>query len=405
MSNKVILALIVPAFFLFVACDTKSSSADDPFSYLVSERFNRTVTQQQLEFFWNAAGQPGATQYIAHDVDIYRIVYNTTDIQGRSVEASGAILVPKGFDSPGLMSIQHATIFSNDEAPSVDRGLSVVARKAIFSSAGYIAFLPDYLGYGITSEMLHPYQQKESLASASYDMMRAGLEFLELKGLPGAGEPVHLIGYSEGAYASLALAQKLETSGSAVTPGLVSMGAPIFDLSATMDYIIDNLEEPMECVACYAYFLYTYHQLYDFPLPLSDYFNSPYDQRIADGLFSGENSADFVRSQLPDGADELFNPSFIDRYLIGGEPELRAAVAENDLFYVPNAPVLLVHGDADGVAPIFNSDDFEARALAGGKSNLEYLRPEGVTHGTGIFPWGLGTLDALGVRTKMVVMN
>jgi pimeloyl-ACP methyl ester carboxylesterase len=405
MLKKGLLALIAPALFLFVSCDTKSSSADDPFSYLVSERFNRTVTQQQLEFFWNAAGQPEASQYISYDVEIYRIVYNTTDIEGRPVEASGAILVPKGIDNPGLMSIQHATIFSNDEAPSVDRGISVVARKSIFSSAGYIAFLPDYLGYGSTSSMLHPYQQKETLASASYDMIRAGMEFLELKGLPGEGEPLHLIGYSEGAYASLALAQKIETSGTGITLGLVSMGAPIFDLSATKDYIIDNIEEPMECVPCYAYFLYTYHQIYEFPRPLSDYFNSPYDQRIADGLFSGENSADFVRSQLPEGTDELFTHSFIQRYLDGGEPDLRAAVEANDIFYVPNADVFLVHGNADGVAPVFNSDDFEARALAAGKSNFEYLRPDGVTHGTGIFPWGLGTLDALGVRSRMVAAN
>lgn len=404
-KGYVLVCLVLGALFLN-SCDTGSNDISvEPFEFLVTDEFNRTITQQSLEFFWLAAGQPDATQYITYDVELYRVVYNTVDTEGNSIVASGAIMVPKGMDNPGLLSVQHATIFSNSEAPSVDVGISVATRKAIFASAGYITFLPDYLGYGITGEMLHPYQQESTLASASYDMLRAGLEFVESRELANTMQPVNLTGYSEGAYATLALARLIETTSTPVQIDLISMGAPIFDLSGTMDFIIDNITEPTECVPCYAYFLYTYHQLYEFPRPLSDYFNSPYDQRIADGLFSGENSAGFVRNQLPEGVDQLFNPSFIDRYLGGAESELRAAVAENDLFYVPNAEVLLVHGDADGVAPVFNSDDFESRALAAGKTNLTYLRPEGVTHGTGIFPWGIGTLEALGVRSKVLASH
>lgn len=381
--------------FLFVACD--KNQLDEPVNeFLVSDEFNRTVSKQSLEFFWSAAGQPDVLPFIHYDVDIYRVVYNTVDGDGRPVRASGAVMVPKGIDNPGLLSIQHATIFSNDEAPSVDEGISVASRNAIFASAGYITFLPDYLGYGITQSMLHPYQQEETLATASYDMIRAGREFIESSGLEGSSQPVNLIGYSEGAYATLALARLLEITNTGIDIGLISMGAPIFDLSSTMDFIVENIQEPMECVACYAYFLYTYHQIYEFPRPLGDYFKSPYDQLIADGLFNGEFTADQVKGQLPEGGDELFTESFIERYLNNQEPELKAAAAENDLLYVPNAPVLLVHGDADGVAPIFNSDEFEQRALSAGKANFEYIRPAGISHGEGIFPWGLETLERLG---------
>jgi len=411
MKNRRYLAVLIPIALILNACDTTSSSKPDPSAFLVSENFNRTITQQQISDFWSLIGAPEAADYAQYDVDVYRVVYNTRGVDGNPIEASGAILVPSGIENPGLLSIQHATIFNNDEAPSVDRNnilqgiVSVTTRKAVFASAGYVSFLPDYLGYGITGDQLHPYQQAETLASASYDMLFAGLEFLDQRDIQFAGENVSLMGYSEGAYATLALAEKIESRNNGLDLGLVSMGAPIFDLTATMDYIIENLEEPMECVACYAYFLYTYHQLYNFTRPLSDYFQSPYAGRIADGLFSGENSSGFVQSQMPDEAVDLFNPSFIVRYLDGGESELRAAVAENDLFYVPIADVLLVHGDEDGVAPVFNSDDFESRALAAGKANFTYLRPEGVTHGTGIFPWGVETLEALGVRSKRVAVN
>jgi pimeloyl-ACP methyl ester carboxylesterase len=406
MIRKYIFLLIVLSGLIVLSCDTSDNISDPPFEFLVSERFSRTITQQQLEFFWSVAAPAEIYQsiqsFIAHDVDLYRVVYNTVDGDGRPIEASGAILVPKGVNEPGLISLQHATIFSNDEAPSVDVGISVAARKAIFASAGYITFLPDYLGYGITENLLHPYQQESTLASASYDMLQAGLEFVQSKNLTTTSQPVNLMGYSEGAYATLALARLIETTNSGIELGLLSMGAPIFDLSGTMDYIIENITDPMECVACYAYFLYTYHQIYDLPRPLSDYFNAPYDQIIGDGLFSGENSSAEVTSQLPENGADLFTESFIQRYLNGDESALTAAVAANNILFVPAAPVLLVHGDDDGVAPVFNSDDFESRALNNNKNNLTYLREEGVTHGTGIFPWGLETLESLGVKTKQL---
>ena len=376
------------------------------FDYLVTEDFNRTITQSSMEFFWTFAGQPDAAAYINYDVDVYRIVYQTADINGDFIEASGAIIVPKNASQPGLLSIQHATIFSNDEAPSVDATAnSVVTRKAIFASVGNIVFLPDYLGYGVTVNRPHPYQHKESLATVSYDMIMAGLEFLEANGIEWSASTIDLLGYSEGAFTTLALAQKIEAGPLALQTGLISMGAPIFDLSSTMNYIINNIDEPAECVACYAYFLQSYHEIYSLPRSLSEYFNSPYDERISEGLFDGSQSAAQVVSQLPETLTELFTESFIDRYLNGEEDDLTSAVAENNIMFVPNGDVLLVHGDADGVAPIFNSDDFEDRALQSGITNFTYIRPEGVNHSDGVFYWGLETLARLSGASKILAQN
>ena len=392
--------LLIPTV-LFISCDTSSSTDDLPENeFLVSETLRRTITQQQLETFWFFAGVPDAEDFVAYDVDVHTVVYNTRDLEGNPIQASGAILVPQGIDNPGLLSVQHATIFSNSEAPSVDIGISVTARKAIFASAGYITFLPDYLGYGVTEELLHPYQVESSLAETSRDLILAGLEFIENRNLTNTNQPVNLIGYSEGAYASLALAKLIEESLPIADIGLLSMGAPIFDISATMDEIIQNPDVTRECVPCYAYFLYTYHQLYDFSRPLSDYFNAPYAQEITGGLFNGEQTSQEVSNSLPETVSELFTDGFIQRYLDGEETELEQAVAENDLFYIPDAAVLLVHGDVDTVAPLFNSDDFEQRALNAGKSNITYIVEEGVNHTEGFIPWGIETLEALGVRSR-----
>jgi pimeloyl-ACP methyl ester carboxylesterase len=400
--------LSVAALFFVVSCDTASDIPPvDTNRYLVSDQFNRTITQQQLAAFWTLAGQSEASTYALYDIDIYRIVYNTTGLDGRPLEASGAIMVPKGIENPGLLSVQHATIFNNDEAPSVDRPgiISVVTRKALFASMGYITFLPDYLGYGVSAGLMHPYQHKETLATASYDMIMAGLEFIEEKNIQPSDFSVNMLGYSEGAYATLALAELTETSESIFETGFISMGGGIYDLSSTMEYLLLNINEPNECVACYAYFIYVYHTIYDLPGTLSLYLNEPYDETVSSGLFDGGFSDSQIRASLPRNTKDLIRESFISGYLEGEFLELRNALQENNIDYIPEATLLLAHGTADSVAPVFNSDHFYENALMAGKTNITYIRTEGANHSTGIFDWAIETLEALDRRGNLAVIR
>lgn len=417
MKKNTVFTLLSALLFFNVGCDLlEGTMGSDPegkdqteetteAELLVSEEFSSTISQQQLEAFWSNFNQPEALEFIQHDVDLYRIVYNSVDSNGEPIEASGAILVPKKIDEPELLSIQHETIFSDDQAPSLAEGFSIAIRYSIFSSAGYVVFLPDYIGYGVTQDRIHPYQEGSTLASASHDMIRAGMEFIESNGIATVNQPVHMIGYSEGAYATLALARLIETSQADIIPGLLSMGGGIYDLTGTSDHYIENINESTSCLACYAYFLYTSHQLNNFSRPLGEYFQSPYDQAISDGLFNGLFTSGEIDSELPDTGAELFEEHFIQRYKNLEETEFAAVLEENDLFYVPSTDVLLVHGDEDDVAPIFNSDDFRTRALDQGKSNIEYIRVEGAEHSDTVIPWGLETLKRLEGTAKLVISH
>ncbi len=379
-------------------CDTGDSISDPdrPEQYLVSSEKFRTITQQQLNFFWSQVGQSQAENYIAYDIDVYRIVYNTVGLNGDPIEASGAIMVPVGIENPGLLSVQHATILSNNEAPSVDNTLpSVITNKAIFAAQGYITFLPDYLGFGVTADLLHPYQHKETLASASYDMILAGMEFIENKNLTPSHYMMNMIGYSEGAFATLALAERVEMGNSPIIPGNISLGGGIFNLSGTAEYIMENIGDLSECVECYAYFIYAYHQIYELQNPLSYYFQYPHEEDISDGLFMGDYSGSYIRNTLPRESQNLFEEEFIQSYLNGGESDLREALTLNDLIYIPEAPVFLAHGTDDGVAPVFNSDELYEQARSAGKENITYIRPEGGTHSTTVFTWAIETLELL----------
>ena len=399
----------VLAVALFVSsCDIASDTQGvDSRKVLISEQFNRTITQQQLASFWTLAGQPEASTFALYDIDIYRIVYKTTGLDGNPVEASGAIMVPKGAANAGLLSIQHATIFNNDEAPSVDRPglISVITRKSLFASMGYITFLPDYLGYGATAGILHPYQHKNSLATASYDMILAGLEFIEEKNLQLADFSVNMLGYSEGAYATLALAELAETSSPPFETGIISAGAGIYDLTSTIDHLLLNINDPNECVACYAYFIYAYHAIYELPGTLSNYFNEPFDDIISEGLFDGNFSDSQIRSKLPRNTADLIRDSFITAYMQGEYPDLRNALKENNIQYIPDAPLLIAHGTADSVAPVFNSDQFYENAINAGKTNITYIRTDGANHSTGIFNWAIETLNILERHPKSIALQ
>ncbi len=397
-SKLSVIIFIAVLSAILTSCDTGDSISDTapPDHYLVSAELNRTITQQQLNFFWTLAGQTQAEDYIFYDLDVYRIVYNTTDLHGQPIEASGAIMVPKEIENPGLLSIQHATILSNREAPSVDDSLpSVITNKAIFAAQGYITFLPDYLGFGVTADLLHPYQHKETLASASYDMILAGLEFMEKNNLTPSDYAVNMIGYSEGAYATLALTERIETGNSPVIPGKISMGGGIFNLSKTAGYILENIGSLNECVECYAYFIYAYHQIYDLQKPLSYYFRPPHEEAIRNGLFMGGYSGGHIRNTLPGVSRNLFEDEFLQSYLNGGETDLREALALNDLMYIPEAPVFIAHGTADGVAPVFNSDELYEQARTAGKENITYIRANGATHASTVLVWAIETLNLL----------
>ena len=103
----------------------------------------------------------------------YKIPYSTTDEKGNTVAASGLMVVPKGLPDTliaakglSVVSDNHGTIFSNEDAPSVVAGTnnapegSSVILTSIF---GFVTLQPDYVGFGDSSEIYHPFILKSHL--------------------------------------------------------------------------------------------------------------------------------------------------------------------------------------------------------------------------------------------------
>ncbi len=342
------------------------------------------ISVRELEQYWS---NPIANDFISYDLDVLRIVYySETD---RKI-ASGAILIPKTNDIKGIISLQHATFFGDEEAPSENGSFSVVSRKSIFASHGYIVVLPDYFGYGVDKERIHPYHHAATLSMASRDMLRATLEYLDKNSITYQ-KKIFLAGYSEGAYATAAFQKYIEESGEWEITGS-SLGAGAYNLLQTVDTFIAVETLDNDCLPCNAFFLQAYNDQYDLKRNMSYYFKEPYDALIENGLLLGTYSGEEVNAAFPEDPNELYNSEFIKSYGNEGEVELKMAFQENSIQeWRVQSPTIIMHGQNDNVVPYFNSAQLHDNNMDNQYVNFKELVSS--DHFAGIFEWGIITME------------
>jgi len=320
-----------------------------------------------------------------HDIEIHKIVYKTKTVDGKETHASGAVLFPRLDQSLPLVSYQHGTLTQESIAPSnvTTFGLNESGVMAIFAATGMVVSMPDYLGYGASSDLPHPYEHGKSLATASHDMLKAVEEFLEVEKIK-KNDKLYLMGYSEGGYATLALQKQMEASGyNRITLSLPGAGA--YNKTAFTKAII-NLDTPLEFIASYLWVLHTYNQIYSsLQRPWSHYLNEPNAQNM-EGL--EKINAATIQNQLINEKkldtipQKLFKASLIAGIIDGSDTAFTNALADNDLLdWTPKAPVFLYHGTEDDYVFPLNSST-TAQALSANGGNVSHVPLEGKDHYT-----------------------
>jgi pimeloyl-ACP methyl ester carboxylesterase len=291
----------------------------------------------------------------------YKLTYRTPDVSGGLIDASGLVCLPapKSGGNP-VISYQHGTIFQDSEAPS-SLGLGTSGEGllgAVLGGLGYIAVLPDYVGYGDSTNELHPYVHAATLASATVNMNRAVRKFIADPAIGAATNgQLFLTGYSEGGYATLATQRLMQQSLAGEFSVTASeAGAGPYDMTRTTQTL---LELPNQHQPAYAGFvLKAYDSIYNTPSQLTHYFSATYADAV-NSHFDGSFSRDQISSALG-GADvatsTLLNQEFITNYLGSGEAALKAHIAENDIYdWAPAVPTRLFHGRDDDVVPYANT--------------------------------------------------
>lgn len=401
MKIKFITYILASVFLLctFSACEIISSSDDNSEvdEYLLSFKEEKTYESSYIKSFLGLAAinipeiEP-IIDKIEHGITIYSITY-LTQFEGEEVIASGLVCVPNSEETFPVLSYQNGTNTLHSEAPSVKPDKELFMLIEFIAATGFITTIPDYIGFGSSSDRFHPYLHKESTVTTILDMQRATKELVKNHLEVNMNNDLYLTGYSQGAWATMQVQKEIEENHSAEFDLKASAcGAGSYDLNYMNDYIVDQTTYPMP------YFIgYLFNSYFNLGLDVApgDIFQEPYDSKIMelyDGTLPGEDISDSLTTTVAD----LLTADYINGY---GTDEkyapLLSVLEENSVSaWKTTTPTLLIHGAADNfVPPMITSQLFQGFITKGVRvDDVQMKSLPGEDHQSGIVPAGIASI-------------
>ena len=296
----------------------------------------------------------------------YLIEYDTTNEKGQSVRASGLMVVPtsSGMDEAGrekleyirskgfsIISDDHGTIFSNDKAPTIVASMQNIPNGSpitLTSLFGFVTLQPDYIGFGSSADIYHPYLLRHSLASATIDFIQAAKKFAKDNNIP-LNDQIFLTGYGEGGYAALATLQEMEKEGKGVTYAAPMAGPYMMDKMVQNIFSQDEVEHP----SIIADVAYSYSMTYD--RALSELIQPPYDSMLGN-IFGSDMTMSDIDSSLThkvSGDGGLFTDTAIDGVLSSDVNfwVYSALQINSPAYWAPRTPTRFIHCLGDDIVP------------------------------------------------------
>jgi pimeloyl-ACP methyl ester carboxylesterase len=371
-------------FVLLVSCGEDPSP---PETNLVSATSQFSRTASELKTFLGTVNPDLPLASLKYDVELYKIVY-TTEYNGESIEASALVILPKGVTSNvPVVSFQHGTISAHSEAPTAlaPSNTQLILYTAL-ASPGLIAVVPDFIGFGSSKSLLHPYYVEDVTATTVVDAIRAARDLAGQKSA-ASDSRVLLAGYSQGGYATMATHKYIETE----EPDGFDL---IASFPAAGGYDIKNMQEYFFGLATYeqpfylAFVAQAYKTHYKWSQSLTDMFREPYASRIPE-LLNGTKTSSEINLNLTNSIPDLLTAEV----LTGIETNVKftalvTAFHENSLTdWTPKKPIYMYHGDQDGTVPYSNSVVTREKLIANGSTSVTLTPLPGSNHSTGVLPY------------------
>jgi pimeloyl-ACP methyl ester carboxylesterase len=175
-----------------------------------ADKLNKVLTDDTPKFFGVTVKYTAAK----NAVKLYRVIYSSVvpERGNKPIVATGLVAVPDiaGTSFP-MVSYQHGTVYGKEQVPSFpEQSPETQLMIAQFAGQGYVVIGADYFGMGSSKEP-EGYVVKASHQQATYDMLlasRAVLAHLKL-----ASSKLFIGGWSQGGFVTMALLEKLESTG------------------------------------------------------------------------------------------------------------------------------------------------------------------------------------------------
>jgi pimeloyl-ACP methyl ester carboxylesterase len=378
--------LVICGLLIFSACNNDDVKPVAN-KVLVSADSQQSKSASELRLILGLSGLQLPFDKLQYDAEIYKVTYNTTYLNDQPIVASGLVVLPKTPGNYPMVSFQHGTIASQAEAPSALSGTDAFLFAAL-ASPGLIVAIPDFIGFGRSSSVPHPYFDRDLTASAVIDLLKAAKELATDRKIDFNGK-LFLAGYSQGGHATMATHRALEKEpieGFELIASFPAAGG--YDVKNMQEYFfsLDTYENPFYI----AYVAFSYKTSYSWSAPLNDFFKEPYASRIPT-LFNGSKTGSEINAQLTNKISDLITDDL--RTTINTNPKYKYIVDAFNLNsltdWTPTRKVFMYHGDADLTVPFSNSTVTYNKLIANGASSsiISLKALPGKDHSTGVVPY------------------
>ena len=379
--------LILFFSYLFSACDEDEISINNLNSYLklYSQDYENVLKSVNNSEFLDIS------KNAKYGLSLYTITYKTTYL-GEEIIASGLVSFPDTDEPVPMLSFNHGTESRHLDAPSDN-----LVTYSFFSNAaslGYIFVMSDYLGFGSSKNILHPYYRSDIVGNTIVDMLKAVKELAEIENYNFNGD-VFLAGYSEGGFATMAAHKNIEENkpkGINLIASAPAAGG--YDVVGMLDYFLSLKTYPHPYYL--AYVALSYKTTYQWDLELSDIFKEPFAS-IIPNYFNGSYSGGQINDVLTYNIDSLLTEEFKNNVHSSSKySEVINAFEENSLDnWVPKTKMYLYHGTDDIAVPYNNSvNTYDNFIKLGTSSSIISLNPlQGKDHASGSLPYMIDIFD------------
>ncbi|MBW8323296.1 MAG: alpha/beta hydrolase [Prolixibacteraceae bacterium] len=392
------LMILFAGLFLH-SCDQTDEPEDKVYDNFISNELKFEITTQEAiaKLTTFAAIMPETSllgAVVKSDIEVHKITYKTT-FKEANIQASGLVCLPKTAGDYPVLCFQNGTNTLHSEAPTENPKSDLLSILESVASMGFIVVIPDYIGFGASSKLTHPYLHAESTTKSILDMLRAVNQFgTEDDVLAKPTKDLFIFGYSQGGWATMQLQKSIEKDYSTEFNLIASScAAGPYSIEYMNKFITEKEDYPMPYFL--TYLLNSYTAIGLVTNPLSDFIQAPYAAKIP-GLFDGKHSGGEINAELTTQMSTLLTTEYRTGFATDTKfAGVRSAFVANSIEpWLISTPTRLYHGANDEFIPPALSQkmllDFKAKGVSDTK--IESIVIPGVDHSLGVIPVGFQTI-------------